>query len=187
MDSLGNNQNDLNVISIQKSTIYKFSIFILLVAIVFLVFKNPISTNANVIQQQTVINGIQKASLVDGKQEINMDVDYSGWNPKVFALKKGVPVKWVIDGKELTGCNSAIISKDFNINKKLNQGENIIEFTPNNIGSFTFTCSMGMLRGQFIVTETGEATQQQISSASQQSTGGSCGGSSGGCGCGGAR
>jgi len=47
-------------------------------------------------------------TLTQGFQEIRMDVLKSGFSPNQFVLKKGVPVKWIIDGKELTGCNNAI-------------------------------------------------------------------------------
>ena len=30
------------------------------------------------------------------------------WSPNKFVFKKDVPVKWIINGKEITGCNSAI-------------------------------------------------------------------------------
>ena len=41
-------------------------------------------------------------------QEIRMEVTRYGFVPNTFDLKKGVPVKWIINGKELTGCNNAI-------------------------------------------------------------------------------
>jgi hypothetical protein len=131
------------------------------------------------------LNNVAGANIVNGVQEINMNVDASGYSPNSFVLKNGVPVKWNVNVKQLTGCNSELVMREYNINVKLKQGLNVIEFTPDKIGTITFTCGMGMLRGSFIVTETGEASQEQVKAATP-AKGMQCGGSSGGgCGCGG--
>lgn len=84
-------------------------------------------------------------------QVINMVIDYSGYSPNFFKLKKGVPVKWIIDGTKATGCTNAIIAPDLNIKEDIHSGANIIEFTPTKAGTFSFSCWMGMVRGKFIV------------------------------------
>jgi len=122
--------------------------------------------------------------ITNGIQEVNMDVDASGYSPNSFVLKKGISVKWNVNVKQLTGCNSELVSNEYNIDARLKQGINTFEFTPTRTGTFPFNCGMGMLRGSFIVTETGTASQEQIKSATP-SKGSSCGGSGGGCGCGG--
>jgi sulfite exporter TauE/SafE/copper chaperone CopZ len=125
------------------------------------------------------------AIVANGVQQINMEVSSLGYSPNSFVLKKGVPVKWNINVKELTGCNQELIVNQYGIDKNLKQGLNVIEFTPDKEGTISFTCSMGMLRGSFIVTESGTASQEQVKAATPQK-GMQCGGSSGGgCGCGG--
>ncbi len=125
------------------------------------------------------------ANVINGIQEVNMQVSGSGYSPNSFVLKKGVPVKWNVNVAQLTGCNSELVVAEYNIDKNLKAGLNIIEFTPDKAGTITFTCGMGMLRGSFIVTETGTASQQQVQAATP-AKGMQCGGSSGGgCGCGG--
>jgi plastocyanin domain-containing protein len=84
-------------------------------------------------------------------QVINMTIDYSGYSPNSFKLKKGVPVKWIIDGTKASGCTNGIMSPDLNIRENIHSGENIIEFTPEEAGTFNFSCFMGMVRGKFIV------------------------------------
>lgn len=131
-----------------------------------------------------IINAESEGSVfVDGMQEIIMDVDRKGWNPNSFVLKKGVPVRWKVNVKELTGCNNEIIVKDYNLDVKLKEGLNIIEFTPDKTGTVRWSCWMGMIPGSFIITETGQATQQQINSAKPKSSGG-CGMGAGGGSCG---
>lgn len=84
-------------------------------------------------------------------QIIEMTVDYAGFTPNVFRLKAGVPVKWVINGVQVTGCLNEIIIPTLGIRRPLNYGQNIIEFTFPSTGTYGFSCSMGMVRGQFVV------------------------------------
>ena len=82
------------------------------------------------------------------------------------------------------------------ISKKLVKGENIIEFTPSEVGTIKFSCSMGMYTGQFkVVDENGNSgsnkqnanvqVQNAVNTTSAANNAGSCG--SGGCGCGGGK
>lgn len=80
-----------------------------------------------------------------------MDVGASSFSPNVFTLKAGVPVRWIINGKNLSGCTNEIIVPDLNISKKLIRGENVLTFTPIQKGTINFSCWMGMVRGKFIV------------------------------------
>ena len=132
------------------------------------------------------------AIAMDGDyQVINMDVTRYGWEPNKFVLKKGVPVKWVINGKEINGCNNAIQSPKLGLKFDVKKGEQTIEFTPNEAGTIPFSCWMGMIPGTFIVKDDVDvndaAAVQQELDAVEVPKGGSCGGGSGGCGCGGGR
>ncbi|MBS3162961.1 sulfite exporter TauE/SafE family protein [Candidatus Woesearchaeota archaeon] len=129
----------------------------------------------------TDIDSTSSANIIGDYQEVNMEVSASGYSPNSFVLKKDIPVKWNIDVTQLTGCNEEIVLNEYDIYQQLEGGLNVIEFTPTETGTITFTCGMGMLRGSFIVTESGTATDSQIKSAAP-SSGGSCGM---GCGCGG--
>lgn len=84
-------------------------------------------------------------------QVVNMVVDYAGYDPSTFRIKKDVPVRWVIDGQAISGCTQDIIIPSLGIRQRLKIGENIIEFTPNKKGNLAFSCGMGMVRGNFIV------------------------------------
>ncbi|MDO8516526.1 MAG: sulfite exporter TauE/SafE family protein [Nanoarchaeota archaeon] len=141
---------------------------------VFGVSNNAITSNSN----NVVIN--------NGIQEVNMEVSGSGYSPNSFVLKKGVPVKWNVNVKQLTGCNSELVSNEYNVNARLKQGLNTFEFTPDKTGTFGFSCGMGMIRGSFIVTDSGIASQQEVKAATP-AKGSTCnmGSGGGGCGCGG--
>lgn len=121
--------------------------------------------------------------LEDGYQIIRMEVTRYGWSPDRFVLKKDVPVKWIIDGKEITGCNNAIQVPEYNLNFPIKQGEQIIEFTPTKEGVIPWSCWMGMIPGTFIVTDDVEGTdsadvQQAVDTVAQTRPSGSCGGGS---------
>ena len=73
---------------------------------------------------------VAKATLQDGIQIINMTADNNGYAPNAFYVQKGIPVRWIIDGKELNSCNNAIVARALNLERKIKKGENIIEFTP---------------------------------------------------------
>ncbi len=134
-----------------------------------------------------------------GYQEINMKVDRYGWTPDKFVLKKGVPVKWIIEGEEITGCNNAIQVPKLNLNFDIKKGQQVIEFTPNEEGVISWSCWMGMIPGVFIVKENinlenNVEVQEELEAVPTPkagSCGGSCGGSTcgaksgGSCGCGG--
>ncbi len=93
-----------------------------------------------------------QASITENNvQEIRMTVDYNGFYPNQFTLRKGVPTRWIIDGKRVSGCMDEIIVPDLNIRKKIITGENVVEFTPQIEGIISFSCWMGMVRGKFII------------------------------------
>lgn len=84
-------------------------------------------------------------------QTVKMNVDWD-FEPNKFEIKKGVPVRWEIDGINVSGCSNEIVIPSLKIRKKINKGLNIIEFTPEKEGTIPFSCGMGMLTGKFTVT-----------------------------------
>ncbi|MBW3004063.1 sulfite exporter TauE/SafE family protein [Candidatus Woesearchaeota archaeon] len=140
----------------------------------------------------------ESTAIDNGYQVIEMDVTRYGWEPDKFVLKKGVPVKWKINGKEITGCNNAIQVPKLGLEFGIKQGEQVIEFTPEEEGTISWSCWMGMIPGAFIVKDdidvnNAKAVQQEIEAVHEQprgSCGGSCGSSTcgaasgGSCGCG---
>ncbi|MDP3733921.1 MAG: sulfite exporter TauE/SafE family protein [Nanoarchaeota archaeon] len=83
--------------------------------------------------------------LVDGKQVVNLKVNGLDYFPDKFTIKKGVPVQWNIDGKDAQGCAQIITVPKLGITEQLQRDKTTtIEFTPQQAGKLTFTCSMGM-------------------------------------------
>lgn len=127
-------------------------------------------------------NKTESSSAEDANvQVINMTVDRYGYSPNSFVLKKGVKTRWVINAKELTGCNKEIKVPDYSLTIKLQAGENEVEFTPEKTGVVRWSCWMGMIQGSFTVVEDpGNQTQINNAVASAPPVK-----KSGGCGCGG--
>lgn len=145
------------------------------------------------IQKNTADKNITVANG-KGYQTVNMDLTYLGYKPNILYIKKGQPVRWVINVKEMSGCTNAIVIESLGIKKDLQYGENIIEFTPpDGVKEIKFSCWMRMVWGKFVITDDGatpasSGTENKINALpAQGSCGGSCGGGggSGGCGCGG--
>ncbi|MFH0797895.1 MAG: sulfite exporter TauE/SafE family protein [Candidatus Woesearchaeota archaeon] len=144
---------------------------------------DKVQYNSGSAQAGAVPNNV--AVQKDGYQEIRMDVLSSGWDPNTFVLKKGVPVRWIINGKQITGCNNAIQVPKYGLEFKIKQGEQTIEFTPNEEGVVSWSCWMGMIKGTFVVKNDISNTDSILKEvlAAKPAAGGSCGGG-GGCGCG---
>lgn len=92
-----------------------------------------------------------KQTIVDGVQEIYMVQDGDGYTPNYFTITQGIPVRWIITSKNINTCASSIISNKLGIRQGLRKGENIIEFTPTEVGTMRFSCTMGMYNGSFNV------------------------------------
>ncbi|MDR0765060.1 MAG: sulfite exporter TauE/SafE family protein [Synergistaceae bacterium] len=89
----------------------------------------------------------------NGIQEITTPLKRRGY-PSV-TVKAGTPVRWNLSAEKgtINGCNNAIVIPAFNIEKRLNVGDNIIEFTPTKAGKYRYSCWMGMIRGTITVTD----------------------------------
>ncbi len=92
----------------------------------------------------------------EGVQIIRMTVEAGGYRPNRFVLKRGIPVRWIIEGEELTGCNRVILVPGLDLEIELKPGTQVVEFTPNQPGTVAWSCWMGMLHGEFVVVD-GEA------------------------------
>jgi plastocyanin domain-containing protein len=131
-----------------KKTIWIALGIVLILVIGFLVVKIVLSQSAPAKTTEAV-----SSTMESGYQIIRMDVVRSGWQPASFKLKKGIPVKWFINGKELTNCNDAIDVPALDLHFQIRQGEQTIEFTPDQSGSIPWSCWMGMIDGSFVVEE----------------------------------
>ena len=68
-------------------------------------------------------------------------------------MKAGEPVEWTIKASEknINGCNYKILLQDFNQEHTFESGKNVIKFTPDKEGTYTYSCWMGMITGKIYV------------------------------------
>jgi sulfite exporter TauE/SafE/copper chaperone CopZ len=95
----------------------------------------------------------KNVKIVDGVQEVRMRQVSSGYVPNSFTIRKDLPVRWIINSEDSNTCASSIVSQKLGVRQGLKRGENIIEFTPSEVGTIRFSCSMGMYTGSFTVVD----------------------------------
>lgn len=102
-----------------------------------------------------VSTALQQVNYVpeeNGKQIAKMKVVGLDYVPASFTVKTGVPVEWQIDGSQAQGCAQFLQLPKLSIRERLLPGKtNVFTFTPQEKGTYKFTCNMGMTSGKFIV------------------------------------
>jgi sulfite exporter TauE/SafE len=89
----------------------------------------------------------------DGVQVVQGEVKSRSY--PAITVKKGVPVKFNMHAgaNSLNGCNGTVVIPEFNIEQKLQPGDNILEFTPLKAGTIGYTCWMGMISSTITVVD----------------------------------
>jgi len=85
------------------------------------------------------------------EQVVDLTVKDYNYYPQVINLKYNIPAKIVVDTNKVRGCLQSIVISDFGIRKLVTAKDNVISFTPNKKGTFSFSCSMGMGFGKIVV------------------------------------
>jgi|GEM_PF-5780036 hypothetical protein len=98
-----------------------------------------------------------------------------------IVVQKGVPAVWTINAssQSLQSCNSYIVFPSLNMQGQLRQGNNVVKFTPEETGTFQYSCSMGMYVGTITVVDDinnydKAAVQKEVDSAAASGGGGGC-------------
>ena len=86
-----------------------------------------------------------------GVQHVKITVK-GGYAPDLIVVKQGRPVRLDFYRDETASCSEEVIFGDFGIARPLPAFKTTpIEFTPDKVGEFTFTCGMNMIRGKLVV------------------------------------
>ena len=89
----------------------------------------------------------KKAQLNQNTQELNILVD-GGYQPNRITVQSGKRVRLNFVRKDPSHCLDQVLFPDFNIAKDLPLNQTTtIEFTPEQVGEYTFSCGMNMVRG----------------------------------------
>lgn len=100
----------------------------------------------------TTIASADTSANTDETQYITSTLQAGRSYPDI-TVKAGEPVKWTVEAPDgsVNGCNYKIIQQDLGIEYAFDEGENVIEFTPEKAGTYTYTCWMGMITGKIYV------------------------------------
>ena len=81
-------------------------------------------------------------------QEVNITVD-GGYEPGFIVVKSGQRVRLNFLRKDPNSCLEKVLFPDFHIAQDLPLNQvATVEFTPQNLGKYPFTCGMNMFRGE---------------------------------------
>jgi len=110
------------------------------------------SSPVNQSSSSSSVQGAQ-AEIVDGVQVVTTSLDSGSYEPIV--VQAGIPVQWNIqaEAEDINGCNNKIIVPEYKLEKQLQPGDNIIEFTPDKSGIVPYSCWMGMIKSQITVVD----------------------------------
>ena len=116
-------------------------------------FNSGLSLSGIAMPRVTLNQNSSKARIEDGIQIVETTLMPGQYSP--ITVQKGIPVKWIIKAEKgsINGCNNRIFIPQYNIEKRFQLGENIIEFTPEEEGTFTYSCWMGMIGSYITVTK----------------------------------
>ncbi len=93
------------------------------------------------------------AVLEGSSQVVESAVTPYGYEPIV--VQKGIPVEWRLSAGpgDITGCNNAIIVREYGIEQPLDDGITTVEFLPVEAGTYLFSCWMGMISSHIVVVD----------------------------------
>ena len=122
---------------------------------IYMLQNNLALLGVSVFQESGRIN---QANIVEAVEQNGIQQAESTLKPgsyDVLKVKAGIPVQWIVyAGKDaLNGCNSEIVIPAYNLDIRLQEGENLIEFTPGEAGTIKYSCWMGMIKSEIIVTD----------------------------------
>jgi plastocyanin domain-containing protein len=121
----------------KQTTIFLLVVAVIAVAAFIIVFAQSPTINGNVVstgEAQKVVIGARGGQFY----------------PQTLTVKAGQPVELSLDSS-VQGCLRDFTIRDFGIRKYLATPEDVLTFTPQEKGEYSFACSMGMAFGKLIV------------------------------------
>jgi plastocyanin domain-containing protein len=100
-------------------------------------------------------SGISKTESItqtDGLTVVKLSASRMGvYNPKVIKVKLGTKVRIEGDPLSLSGSMDTVIVDGYDVSKKINEGDNVLEFVADQTGEFSVHCANGMGNATLIV------------------------------------
>lgn len=129
---------------------------ILVVVLGFVMFNNGLALSGINLFKGSGASSAVRAEIQNDVQVVTTELKGGRYEPVIVEV--GKPVKWNIKASNgsINGCNNRMLIREYGIEKNLENGDNIIEFTPTEIGTFTYSCWMGMIKSKIYVVNPGE-------------------------------
>ncbi len=122
-----------------------FMTFSAILVIMLGIFNIPNGLALTGIMMPSPDSPAEQAGVANGKQVVEMSVNYLDYQPSSFTIKQGIPVEWRIDGRKAEGCAQVISVPSLGITEYLPRDQvKVITFTPEQAGQIQFSCTMGM-------------------------------------------
>ena len=114
--------------------------------------EDTATQDVTMIQSEKAATTQAEATQEDGEVQYVTSTLEPGSYPDI-TVKAGIPVVWTIEAPTGTvnGCNYKMFLQDFGEEVTLDEGENVIEFTPTKAGTYSYYCWMGMIQGNISV------------------------------------
>jgi sulfite exporter TauE/SafE/copper chaperone CopZ len=98
--------------------------------------------------------GNTDTAAIEGNYQVVSSRLASGKYPAI-TVQVGTPVRWTIDAPQgtINGCNNRFLIPEYDIEHQFTYGENVVEFTPTKVGTYPYSCWMGMIRSTVTVVE----------------------------------
>lgn len=88
------------------------------------------------------------AQIENGVQQVTIAVQNQGYTPQHIKVKQGVPVNLTLTTSDTYSCAVSFVFPEFGIRTFLEPTDSqSFQFTPQEMGTFNFSCSMGMYTG----------------------------------------
>ena len=98
---------------------------------------------------------VVKTSVVEAHtRTVKIRVDKNGFSPSSVELEAGHKVNFVFNRADKNNCGSVVVFPKLKVRKNLPVGKDVIvSFTPREAGQMTFTCGMGMYKGNIVIAD----------------------------------
>lgn len=107
---------------------------------------NLLGFSFNTFSSAQILAAAAPVRIEDGKQIVDMKVSGLSYSPSEFTVYEDVPVEWRVDGREAAGCGQVVMMPSLDITAFLPRNSvKTIVFTPKELGTIPFNCSMGMM------------------------------------------
>lgn len=85
---------------------------------------------------------------------VKIRVDKNGFSPSSFEVEAGHKLNLVFNRVDKDNCGGTVVLPRYKIRKALPVGkEVIVTIVPKAAGTISFTCGMGMMKGNIVVTD----------------------------------